>query len=113
VQTVSVTPTEVAIAMTQPVDASLVNATTVTLQRAATAAEDPAVVAARVMVSPVNDSLVLLVPDHALASGRYRLTLRGTGAAALANLNAAVIDGNGDGAAGGDYVQEMTIGGAP
>jgi hypothetical protein len=113
VQTVSVAPTEIAIATTQPVDSSLVNATTVMLRRSAMASGDPDAVTARVTVSPVNDSLVLLVPDHALAPGQYLLTLRGTGAAALADWNATVIDGNGDGAAGGDYVQTVSIGGAP
>ena len=113
VQTVSVAVTEVAMAMTQPVDASLVNATTVTLQRLDTPSGEPATVAARLAVSPVNDSLIVMTPHEALASGRYRLTLRGTGAAALADWNAAVIDGNGDGTPGGDYVQALAVGGAP
>jgi len=113
VQTVSVAATEVAIAMTQPVDASLVNATTVTLQRLDTISAEPVTIAAQLAVSPVNDTLIVLTPDQALTSGQYRLTLRGTGAAALAGWNADVIDGNGDGAPGGDYVQTLTIGGAP
>ena len=112
VQTVSVAATEVAIAMTQPVDASLVNATTVTLQRLDTPSAEPVTIASQLEVSPVNDTLIVLTPDHALASGQYRLTLRGTGAAALAGWNAVVIDGNGDGAPGGDFVQALTIGGA-
>ena len=111
VQTISVAPTEIAIAMTQPADAALANTTTVTLQRVDTPSGDPAGIAASVSISPVNDSLVILMPDHALASGQYRLTLRGTGAAALADWNAAVIDGNGDGASGGDYVLMLTVGG--
>ena len=112
VQTISVAPTEIAIAMTQPADAALANTTTVTLQRVDTPSGDPAGIAASVSLSPVNDSLVILMPDQALASGQYRLTLRGTGAAALADWNAAVIDGNGDGASGGDYVLTLTVGGA-
>ena len=112
VETVSVSATEVAIAMTKPVDASLVNGTTVALQRVDTASGEPAAVTAQVAVSNVNDSLVVLMPNHALASGQYRLTLRGTGAAALADWNAAVIDGNNDGVPGGDYVQVLTVGGA-
>ena len=113
VQTVSITATEVAMAFTRPVDASLVNATTITLQRLDAPSGVPVAVAARVSVSPVNDTLVVLTPNEALASGSYRLTLRGTGAAALADWNSVVLDGDGDGFPGGDYVQALAIGGAP
>lgn len=113
VETVSTAPTSLAIAMTQPADASLVNSTTVTLQKVDTPSGEPADVPARAAISPVNESLLVLTPEHSLAAGQYRLTLRGTGAAALADWNAAVLDGDGDGAAGGDYVLTLTIGGAP
>jgi hypothetical protein len=113
VQTVSVSATGVAIAMTRPVDASLVNATTVMLQRLDTPSGEPAGVQARVAVSNVNDSLIVLKPDDALGPGRYLIALRGTGAAALADWNAKVLDGNGDGVPGGDYVRTLTVGGAP
>jgi hypothetical protein len=83
------------------------------LQKLDAPSGEPAGISARVAVSPVNDSLVVLTPGQALDSGQYRLTLRGTGAAALADWNAAVLDGDGDGAAGGDYVLTVTIGGAP
>jgi hypothetical protein len=113
VQTVSIAATEVAIALTRPVDASLVNATTITLQRLDAPSGLPVTVAARLSVSPVNDTLIVLTPGQALGSGPYRLTLRGTGAAALADCNAVVLDGNGDGVPGGDFVQTLAIGGAP
>jgi hypothetical protein len=113
VQTVSITPAEIAIAMTQPVDASLVNATTVSLQKLDTPSGEPHAVELRLAVSAVNDSLIVLTPFRALASGEYRITLRGTGAAALAGWNAAVMDGDGDGTSGGDYLQALTVGGAP
>lgn len=113
VETVSVAPTALAIAMTRPADASLVNDSTVTLQKIDSPSGEPAGIAARVAVSAVNDSLVVLTPDQALSPGQYRLTLRGTGAAALADWNAMVIDGDGDGAAGGDYVRILDVGGAP
>ena len=113
VQTVSVSAREVAVAMTQPVDASLVNATTVSLHRLASASGETATVHARTAVSSVNDSLIVLTPTEPLADGQYQLTLRGTGAAALAAWSAAVIDGDGDGVPGGDYIQAVTVEGAP
>jgi len=113
VETVSAAPASLAIAMTRPADASLVNSTTVMLQKVDTRSGEPADVPARAAISPVNDSLLVLTPDQALAAGQYRLTLRGTGASALADWNAAVLDGDGDGSAGGDYVQTLVIGGAP
>jgi hypothetical protein len=113
VETVSTAPTSLAIAMTRPVDATLVNGTTVRLQKLDMLAGEPASIASRVVASPVNDSLVVLTPSQALDPGQYRLTLRGTGPAALADWNAEVLDGDGDGTAGGDYVVTLTIGGAP
>jgi hypothetical protein len=113
VQTVSVAATAVAIAMTEPVDAALANATTVTLQRLDTPSGEPVTLAARIAVAPVNDTLIVLTPQQPLASGHYRLTLRGTGAAALADWNAVVVDGDGDGRPGGDFVQELNVGGTP
>jgi len=113
VETVSTAPTSLAVAMTRPADASLVNSTTVMLQRIDAPSGEPADVPAHAAMSPVNDSLLVLTPDHPLAAGQYRLTLRGTGAAALADWNATVLDGDGDGAAGGDYVLTVTMGGAP
>jgi len=113
VQTISVAATQIAIAMTRPVDASLVNITTVTLQSLPTLPDEPVMIAAQIAVSPVNDSLIVLSPKVALPPGRYRLTLRGTGSAALADWSATVMDGNGDGMPGDDYVQTLTVGGAP
>jgi len=111
VQTVSVTPTQVAIALSQPVDASLVNGTTVSLRRQGN--EDSAPILAHAKVSPVNDSLIVLEPDVALTAGEYRLTVRGSGPAALADWDASVLDGDRDGRAGGDYVASVTVKGAP
>jgi len=111
VQTVSAASTKVAVGLTHAVDASLVNDTTVTLERRDDRTGAYAQVPARAQVSPYNDALILLASERPLTSGQYRLTLRGTGAAALADWNAAVIDGNGDGASGGDYVLTLTVGG--
>lgn len=113
VQTVSVSAHQVAVAMTRPVDASLVNATTVSLQQVGASTGGPVTVDVRVAVSPVNESLIVLSPVEPLAGGQYRLTLRGTGGAALADWSAAVVDGDGDGVPGGDHIQLLTVGGEP
>lgn len=113
VETVSVAANTVNVAVTQPLDASLVNSSTVMLQQIAPPSGEWTTVPMRVAVSSVNDSLIIVTPDQILASGRYRFTLRGTGGAALANWNARVIDGDGDGIDGGDYVHLLTIGAAP
>ena len=64
-------------------------------------------------VSPVNEALIVLEPTQALTPGRYRLILRGTGPATLADWNASIIDGDADGVAGGDFTAELNVGDAP
>jgi hypothetical protein len=91
---------------TQQVDASLVNDTTVTLQRigaAGSAAQEtiPAVKA----LAENNPAVLLITPRAALDAGVYRVTLRGTGGAALANMNAATL--------GADTSFEFTVVTAP
>lgn len=78
------------VAFTQSVDASLVNDTTFILERM-TPGRDPqriAVAAARIEENP---RVVLLTPRRALTRGAYRVTIRGSGAAALADSNAATL----------------------
>jgi hypothetical protein len=113
VRTVSWSTAQVAVALTRPVDASLVNETTAELQRIDAEASRSPMPAVRVSVSPHNDALVIVEPRSALRPGVYRLVLRGSGAAALADWNAVVLDGDGDGRSGGDYVAIHEIGGAP
>lgn len=112
VQSVAVTTTQINIALSRSVDASLVNPTTVSLEWLSGAASSAAVeaVPASVVVSPHNDALIVVAPRQALRSGRYKLTLRGTGAAALADWNAIVIDGDDDGTPGGDWTGALNIG---
>jgi hypothetical protein len=111
VQTVTTSATGIAVALTRGVDASLVNETTVSLARIS-ATPMTMTLAVRALVSPYNDALILVSPRQAPVPGQYRLTLRGTGAAALADWNAVVLDGNGDGKPGGDFSVVLTIGGA-
>jgi hypothetical protein len=81
---------QVVVAFTNEVDASLVNETTVVLERIALteadAATTPIPVARRLV--PANPSVLLLTPSMALAPGTYRVSVRGSGGGALADVNA-------------------------
>jgi hypothetical protein len=113
VRAVSWSATQVAVGLARPVDASLVNETTVSLLRIDAEALRAPVPQARVSVSPHNDALVIVEPQSVLEPGVYRLVLRGDGAAALADWNAVVLDGDADGRPGGDFVAMQEVGGAP
>jgi len=112
VQAITASASVISIAFTRAIDASLVNETTVVVE-ATTGAGNAKAVRTRAAASVVNDALVLVVPELALAPGRYRLSLRGTGPAALADWNAVVLDGDGDGRPGGDWNGTVSIGGTP
>ncbi len=85
-------PANVMVAFTKEVNSSLVNDTTVMLERMAAADADasPATarIAARVALAPKNAAVLLITPAAALSAGVYRVTVRGTGPAALADMNA-------------------------
>jgi Bacterial Ig-like domain len=76
---------QIVVAFTHAVDASLVNDTTVAIE------SDTEAVAAVAALSPANQSVLLITPRMPLAAGLYRVHLRGTGAAALADVDAAVL----------------------
>jgi hypothetical protein len=111
VRAVSASPTSVAVGLARPIDASLISATTVQLERVGDGAT--MTVDAALKVSPHNDALLLLVPRAPLAPGSYRLLLRGTGPIVLADWNATALDGDADGRPGGDFVTTFQIGGEP
>jgi hypothetical protein len=113
VKAVSASTQVISIALTRGVDASLVNATNVVLERSAATTEESEVVRTRARTSDYNDALILVVPERPLEPGDYRLVLRGTGPAALADWNAEMLDGDGDGSPGGDWRGTLTFGGAP
>jgi hypothetical protein len=77
----------IVVAFTHEVDASLVNDTTITLERIAGSGGAQTIPVGRKLVAE-NPSVLLLTPAAALEAGLYRVTLRGTGGAALADLNA-------------------------
>jgi hypothetical protein len=94
---------------TQDGDASLVNDTTVTLERigaagtvaaTGTVAGQDAIPAAKAL-SDDNPAVLLITPRTALGAGVYRVTVRGTGGGALANMNAVTL--------GADISFEFTV----
>jgi hypothetical protein len=84
----------IVVTFTQEVDASLVNDTTVTLERidsAPTAAGGAKTMPAIARLAPMNPAVLLMTPSTQLEPGTYRVTVRGTGGGALANMNAATL----------------------
>jgi len=107
---VTAPPTRIVVAFTQEVDASLVNESTVIVERVANPRLDPEFSmasgsAGRVAVTRVlarlNPSVLLITPNAPLAPGTYRVTVRGSGGAAIANLNATTL--------GSDQSFEFTV----
>jgi hypothetical protein len=96
--------TRVIVTFTEDLDASLVNGTTVMLERVEAAADDAlasargadsdlpaqlpaaAAVPAGIRVAGENASVLIITPRAPLEPGLYRVTLRGTGGAPLASL---------------------------
>lgn len=86
----------IVVAFNHEVDASLINYTTVTLQKAdATLSTDPMTSAGTSAQIPIstkladgNPAAIVITPRVQLAAGTYRVTLRGTGGGALADVNA-------------------------
>ena len=87
----------IVVAFSQEVDASLVNDTTLTLERMGDAELDPEIAAAAesgaklaIAGAPAahNPAVLLITPKTALDAGVYRLSVRGTGGGALADLRA-------------------------
>lgn len=102
--TIEGAPVRLVVTFTQDLDASLVNGSTVTLERIRDeGGSDP--VAVVCAAAPSNPAVLLITPRKALAPGLYRATLRGTGGGALANLNAIAL--------GADISFDFTVEPAP
>ena len=84
---------QIVVAFTREVDASLINGTTVLLERMDTDAQAavPATVPVAAAIAANNSSVLLINPRAPLDAGAYRVTLRGTGGGALADMNAATL----------------------
>ncbi len=84
---------QIVVAFTREADASLINDTTVQLERidAGAQAAVPETVAFAAAIAANNSSVLLITPRVPLDAGVYRVTLRGTGGGALADMNAATL----------------------
>jgi Bacterial Ig-like domain len=83
----------IVVAFTREADASLVNDTTVLLERIDPGAQAavPEALPAAAAIAAGNASVLLITPRAPLDAGVYRVTLRGTGGGALADMNAATL----------------------
>lgn len=103
----------IVVAFNHEVDASLINYTTVTLQKAdATLSTDPMTSAGTFAQIPISTTLadgnpmvIVITPRVPLAAGTYRVTLRGAGGGALADVNAQAL--------GSDYSFAFVVDAAP
>lgn len=103
--TVSAPIPRVLVTFTREVDASLVNDTTISLERMGAADSDPTAAAAaaagsgeKIAVAAAlaehNPAVLMVTPTQALDAGVYRLSVRGTGGGALADLEARTLGAN-------------------
>jgi len=107
---VSEPPPRIVVTFTQEVDASLVNESTISVERMANPRLDPesamaaggaTSVAVTRALAGLNPSVLLITPNAPLAPGTYRVTVRGSGGGAVANLNATTL--------GSDQSFEFTV----
>jgi hypothetical protein len=84
---------QIVVAFTRAADASLINDTTVQLERIDTGAQAaiPETLPVAAAIAANNSSVLLITPRAPLDAGVYRVTLRGTGGGALADMNAATL----------------------
>jgi len=82
----SVSMPAIVVAFNHEVDASLVNYTTVTLEKTDLASAAP--IAVNTAPAAGNPRVLPITPRAPLAAGSYRVTLRGSGGGALADVNA-------------------------
>jgi hypothetical protein len=107
---VTAPPPRILVTFTQEVDASLINESTVTVERMVNPPLDPGSpmtsgsagsVAVSRALAGLNPSVLLITPHAPLAPGTYRVTVRGRGGGAVANLNATTL--------GSDQSFEFTV----
>lgn len=103
-----------------PVDASLANRESFALAAGETGVRgygvsEPTVSIARVEVSLTDPTLVTVTMQAPLVAGTYRLVVHGDGPHWVADVDARVLDGDGDGCAGGDFTLQFSAvaGGSP
>ena len=121
-QTVDTLPAQLTVGFDQDVDASTINAMTITLERSGndgTFADgnEVAVTASGVALSPMNARLAIVdLGGVASADDVYELAVLGSGPNVVLNLDAEALDGefagtfpSGDGNEGGDFNAQFTV----
>jgi hypothetical protein len=107
---VTAPPPLIVVTFTQEVDASLINESTISVERMANPRLDPESamaaggarsVAVTRALAGLNPSVLLITPSAPLVPGTYRVTVRGSGGGAVANLNATTL--------GSDQSFEFTV----
>ncbi len=96
---------QIVVAFSHEVDASLINYTTLRLESLTADGAQPATDSLSLRLAEGDASAVLVTPGEALGAGTYRLTLRGSGGGALADVDARAL--------GVDYRIEFTVDAAP
>jgi hypothetical protein len=100
----------IVVTFTQEVDASLINESTISVERmpnprldleSSMASGGARSVAVTRALAGLNPSVLLITPSAPLAPGTYRVTVRGSGGGAVANLNATTL--------GSDQSFEFTV----
>jgi methionine-rich copper-binding protein CopC len=84
---------QIVVAFNHEIDASLVNDANITLERiemSDTQAMQP--LPLRAALATGNPSVIIILPRTALGAGSYRVSLRGTGGGALADVNATTLN---------------------
>lgn len=89
----------IVVAFNREVDASLVNYTNITLAALVDGQARP--VAATVSLAVANPSSIVIQPNNALTPGQYRVTVRGIGGGALADIEAQTL--------GADFSFDFTV----
>ena len=102
--------THILVVFNQEVDASLINYTTLIVTRVDSTAEadstaQAAPIPSYATLAEGNSSTVIITPVAPLLPGTYRVTARGSGGGALADLNAQAL--------GSDYSFTFTVDGSP
>lgn len=120
--TVGALPSQVTIGFDQAVDASTINAMTVTLRRSGEDSSfgdgnEVVIAATGVMLSPMNARLAIVdLSTVASIDDDYELAASGNGPSVILNVDAQALDGefsgmfpSGDGIAGGDFVARFAV----
>ncbi|MFK8016785.1 MAG: Ig-like domain-containing protein [Gammaproteobacteria bacterium] len=111
----TMTPLELQVLFSKPMDASLVSAVTVMLVASGgdgvfgDAADQMIVPSSLALADNAADTLIVNLLDVVLTDDVYELRLVSSGATSLADTDGLLLDGDGDGTAGGDYVARWSI----